>query len=376
MGIKMINNTESKTEFNNVFLLDLGSALTKVGYSTNIYPRIICNTSYGIPRIYEKEKNKESNQKIFGEDLKNFSNPVNRTNLFTFSQPNDLNSIFEFVEHLFNKISLPTKNEGLILAYSHEWSNYFLYQLQAFLFQRFNFSSILPIRTDFSSLISHKVKTGIVLDIGHYYSRVIQFNKGKPLTTAGFKSNVAGKLIQDYIIKLFKKSHPYLQSPIFEPLISKIVNEKCLLTADIDKLLSDQYLDEIISEEIEISQFKEIMTLGIEKYLAPEVLFHPKLANSKNISVDSLIIQSLKECHPSLRKQIYSNIILSGGGCSFKNFKERLVSIFSKIPMLANSNILIHFDPSLTVWKGMLVAANSSYYGNNAQTQNQFFAKL
>jgi actin beta/gamma 1 len=371
-----MNNNESKTEPKKVFLLDLGSALTKIGFSSNIYPSIICSTSYGIPRIHEKEKILESNQKIFGEDLDNFPNAINRTNLFTYSQPNDFDTIYEFVQHLFFRMSIPTKNEGLILAYSHEWSNYFLYQLQAFLFQKFNFSSILPIRTDFLSLISHKVKTGVVLDIGHDYSRVIQFDKGKPLTTAGFKSNVAGKLIQDYLIKLYNKSHPYLQSPIFEPLISKIITEKCSLTIDIDKTLSDQSLDDQISEEIEISQFKEIMKLGIEKYLAPEVLFHPKLANSKNKSVDSLIIQSLKECHPSLRKNIYSNIILSGGGCAFTNFKERLQLIFLKIPMLANSNILIHFDPRLTVWKGMLVAANSSYYENKSQTQNQFFAKL
>ena len=41
----MINN-ESKTEPKKVFLLDLGSALTKIGFSSNIYPSIICNTSY------------------------------------------------------------------------------------------------------------------------------------------------------------------------------------------------------------------------------------------------------------------------------------------------------------------------------------------
>ncbi len=372
----MMNNTESKTESNKVFLLDLGSALTKIGFSSNIYPRIICNTTYGIPRIHENVEIPDSNQKIFGEDLNYFSNPVNRINLFSYSQPNELDAIFEFLQHLFYKISLPTKNEGMILAYSPEWSNDFLYQLQAFLFQKFDFSSILPIRTDFASLISHKVKTGVVLDVGHYFSRVIQYNKGKPLTTTGFKSNVAGKLIQDYLIKLFYNSHPYLKSPIFEPLISKMINEKCLLSLDINKTLSDKSLDDQISEEIDISQFKDILKLGIEKYLAPEVLFHPKLANSKNISIDSLLIQSLKECHPSLRKQIYSNIILSGGGCAFTNFKERLKSIFSKIPMLANSNILIHFDPSLTVWKGMILAANSNYYGNNAKTQTQFFAKL
>ncbi len=372
----MINNFESKTELNKVFLLDLGSAFTKVGYSSNIYPQIICNTSYGIPRIHEKGKIQETNQKIFGEDLNNFSNAINRINLFSYSQPNDIDAIFEFIQHLFYKISVSTKNEGLILAYSHEWSNDFLYQLQAFLFQKFDFSSILPIKNDFASLISHKVKTGVVLDVGHYFSRVIQYNNGKPLTTSGFKSNVAGKLIQDYLIKLFHNSHPYLKSPIFEPLISKIINEKCLLSLNINKTLSDQSLENQISEEIEITQFKEILKLGIEKYLAPEVLFHPKLANSKSESVDSLIIQSLKECHPSLRKQIYSNIILAGGGCAFTNFKERLSSLFSKIPMLANSNILIHFDPRLTVWKGMLVAANSTYYEKNAKSQNQFFAKL
>jgi actin-related protein len=365
----------------NIFLLDLGSAFTKIGLASQNVPYLITPSAYGIPRIEtinltESTGGQPQNRILYGDKLNAFTGAIFRDDLFPYSQPKDNAAIFAFIEYIFGKFSLPTNNTGLVLALSPDWSNDFLFQLKTHLYQKYNFLSILPIQKDLLALICHRLKTGIVLDVGHYQSSVNQFNNGKPLTTAGFKSNVAGKLITKYLIKLYHTTHPYLHSPMFNSVLHKILHEKCQLTLDVDKILSDQDLGDKKSEDIEIPQLKETLTLGIERYIAPEVLFHPQLANSKGISVDSLVVQSLKECHPSLRTNIYSNIVLAGGGCTFLNFKERLNQSFSKIPLLANSNLKMLAEPQLTVWEGMRIVANSSFYGKNVKTQTQFFAKL
>jgi actin-related protein len=192
----------------------------------------------------------------------------------------------------------------------------------------------------------------------------------------GVKSSIGGKLIRNYLIKLYKNEHPYLHSPMFEPIITKIIHEKTQLALNINDALSNPNNDAVQLEEIEIAQLEETLKLGIEKYLGPEILFHPQLINSTHNSIDGLIIQSLRECHPSLRQKIYSNIVFAGGCSSFPNLPERLTQIFSTIPLLAQSSIFIHPQPNLTVWKGMQVIVNSTYYAKNAKSQADFFAKL
>ena len=370
----MFETIEKKTDFQKIFLLDLGSGFTKIGLASQNDPNLITPSAYGVPRI--ELEGAKSHKILYGEELNAYTGAIFREDLFPYAQPKDNPAIFDFIEFLFHSIPSSTNKNGLVLAISPEWSNEFLYQLQAHLFQKYKFSSILPIRNDLLALICHRLKTGIVLDVGHYRSCVHQYNNGKSLTTAGLKSNVAGKLVFKYLIKLYKTDHPYLHSSTFTPVLAKIIHNKCQLTLDINKTLSDPDLDKNISEDIEIPQFKDTLKFGIERYLAPEVLFHPQLANSKNTSVDALVIQSLKDCHPSLRKNIYSNIVLAGGGCTLSNFKERLRQSFSNIPLLVNSNLMMLTKPILTVWEGMKIVANSSFYGKNAKTQTQFFAKL
>ncbi|MCK5343950.1 MAG: hypothetical protein KAR20_11130, partial [Candidatus Heimdallarchaeota archaeon] len=159
------------------FLLDLGSGTTKVGVASQSEPHLMVPSAYGLPRI-KLDNGNPQDRILYGEDLREYSGAILREDLLPFSQPKDDAAIFNFIHYVFRSISLPTRNVGLVLAVSPEWTNDFLYQLQTHLFQKYDFSSILPIRKDLLALICHRIKTGIVLDVGYYQSKVHQFTNG------------------------------------------------------------------------------------------------------------------------------------------------------------------------------------------------------
>jgi len=53
--------------------------------------------------------------------------------------------------------------------------------------------------------------------------------------------------------------------------------------------------------------------LGVERFLAPEILFNPELVGQEYPGVHQIIVDSINRTDLDLRKSLFSNIVLSGG---------------------------------------------------------------
>ena len=56
------------------------------------------------------------------------------------------------------------------------------------------------------------------------------------------------------------------------------------------------------------------MTLGSERFRCPEVLFRPSLIGSEATGIHETTFKTIMDCDMDIRKDLYSNIVLSGGG--------------------------------------------------------------
>ena len=69
------------------------------------------------------------------------------------------------------------------------------------------------------------------------------------------------------------------------------------------------------------------VSVGPERFLAPEMFFNPEIVDEKyRESVDELVDKVIQLCPIDVRRKLYSNIALSGGSTLFKGFNERLQS--------------------------------------------------
>ncbi|MCD6491247.1 MAG: hypothetical protein J7K59_03020 [Candidatus Korarchaeota archaeon] len=68
-----------------------------------------------------------------------------------------------------------------------------------------------------------------------------------------------------------------------------------------------------------------ILELGKERFLIPEVLFNPSLANIKEMPLHEAITDVINRCDFDIRGDLYNNIILNGGSTMFRGFKEKAV---------------------------------------------------
>ena len=68
----------------------------------------------------------------------------------------------------------------------------------------------------------------------------------------------------------------------------------------------------------------QMIDIGYERYRAAECLFQPNLIGFEQDGIHKLIYSSVRACDVDIRKELFENIVLSGGNTLFKGFGERL----------------------------------------------------
>lgn len=67
------------------------------------------------------------------------------------------------------------------------------------------------------------------------------------------------------------------------------------------------------------------ITVGSERFRAPEVLFDPSLVGLEAKGIHHLVHDTINKCDIDVRRELYNNIVLSGGTSMFDGIQTRWV---------------------------------------------------
>ena len=68
----------------------------------------------------------------------------------------------------------------------------------------------------------------------------------------------------------------------------------------------------------------QIISIGSERFRCPEVLFQPSIIGREQDGLHKLTFDSIMRCDVDIRKDLYNNIVLSGGSTMFQGIADRL----------------------------------------------------
>lgn len=123
----------------------------------------------------------------------------------------------------------------------------------------------------------------------------------------------------------------------------------------------------------EPAQKELAVALNNERFLVPELLFHPSDVGLAQAGVAELIVESVNAVHPDLHGLLYSNIVLSGGSCCCPGFENRLLKeLRPLVPDHFKINIVMPDNPVTCAWQGGSAFASSSEYSAVAITRADY----
>lgn len=116
-----------------------------------------------------------------------------------------------------------------------------------------------------------------------------------------------------------------------------------------------------------------VITINNERFRCPEFLFKPLMNGFEEDGIDRIIYNSIMKCNIGARKDLYSNIVLSGGSSMIEGFPER---IEKEITSLAppTMKVKVHAAPErkYSVWIGGSIFASISTFPNWLITHDEY----
>ena len=196
------------------------------------------------------------------------------------------------------------------------------------LFEQFNVPAIYMSIQAVLSLYASGRTTGIVLDCGDGVSHAVPVYEGFAVPSSIRRIDIAGRDVTEHLQLLLRKAgHVFHTSA--EKEIVRIMKEKVsYVSIDPKKEEKDFHSGVWKAEKKEIEyQLPDghKIKLGAERFRAPEILFEPELIGLEYPGIHQIVVDAINRTDMDLRKNLFGNIVLSGGSTLSKGFGDRLL---------------------------------------------------
>lgn len=227
-------------------------------------------------------------------------------------------------------------------------------------FETFNVPAMYTSVQAILALYASGRTTGIVLDSGDGVTHAVPVFEGFSMPHAIRRVDVAGRDVTDYLQLLLRKSGYHLHTTAEKEVVRMIKEKTCYVAQSPSKEEKDAQLGR--GEEFKLPD-GNVIRLGPERHRAPELLFNPEIIGLEFAGVHQVVIDSIGCADLDLRKSLFGNVVLSGGGTLVKGFGERLLTEVRKLA-LKDTKIKISAPPErkYSTWIGGSILAGLSTF--------------
>ena len=365
-------------------IIDNGTYWIKAGFSNDEAPRTVFRSVIGFPK-YQFPRGQFTDSVIGDEAWA-------KSSILLIKYPMDYGIIknWEFMEKIWeftfkNELHVDPIDHPVLLSEvpppsSDDFTSSQLFEyhqkIAEIMFETFNIPSLYIANKAYLSLLSIGRTSGLSCDFGYGSLDIVPFIDGKVISPAIKRINITGNDLTSWLIKLFMKIGFNFVSPSEKDLVCDIKEKKTYVAFDYENELQKCEKD---SNSVNIN-YKlpndEIMIFGKERFQCPELLFKPQLNNINEDGVHKVIYDCIMKCENNFQKNLFSNIVLTGGTSMFEGLDKRLgkeVSILA--PSTMKVEVIAPSKRNFATWLGGSILANMDSFPQMVITHDEYNEK-
>ena len=312
-------------------IIDNGTGFCKAGLSGEQKPKVEIPACIGYPKYANWRVGTDKKNFFVGSDAEAIKGVLNINNPIENGVVNNWEDIEILWKYIFtNELKVDPVDYNVLLTETPMNPKENREKTTQIMFESFSVRGFYTAIEPVLSLYGLGKYTGIVADYGENISYFVPIFYGCLLPHAVVRLNLAGKDLNDYMLKLLTESGQRFCT-VAEKDIIKIIKEKCCYVA----LDYEEELKKVEPYNYELPDGTNI-SIKEQRIKCPEALFKPDMIGKNIDSISKICNDSIQKCNADIRKDLYNSIVLSGGTSMYNGLPERF---FKEIKNLVDDSL-------------------------------------
>lgn len=192
------------------------------------------------------------------------------------------------------------------------------------MFEKYGFAAVNVSVQAILALYSQGLQTGFVVDSGDGVTHMCPVFENYMEPSLVQKVTLAGRHVTDHLLKLLVgQGNPLSSTADFET-VREVKQKLCYVAFDpvAEKKLARETT--VVDRQYTLPDSR-ILRVGAERFMAPEILFNPGLADhGDGHGLSELVYDTIMKSDINVRKDYFQHIVLSGGTTMFPGMSSRL----------------------------------------------------